>query len=645
MRALFLIVLLFLVSCGSSTEPEPVSKDNLASPELVAFNESAAEAHSTSLELAELVQGPGGIAERTEATRTLPLTTVAEIKAWRAERDALRAQLEVASQKSAKFALELGSVERNRRAFLEQQALYFPALADEGVNNPQALSTIRQPLVVAALAIATLSIGAYRFLKGFGELADNTQRMVYTTAEGSPESRAAVIKLLKDKGVEVSDSATAQEVIDLFDEQPRDVRRTITTQVEAWNEDQFAGGNDEAADALDRFEEARDEVPDIANEGGAFAVTQTVTFVQSVTGGVGNVVGGVPGAGVDLVLTATEMNPTDIVQRNVTVYVTTGEKEDLPTETSPTPPALALETIEKAAEGDSTINPDEVVDAAVALIQEVADGLRAAFGPTVQIAQRFAITGGTLTEEAQDNGTFKQEVALPLPYFTEGEVAEVVIAREGIAPQEVVDHLLRADNPITLDSPPLLGTISVESAAGEATADSQTYTVTASVIRVPQATEIICRGENAVCSVAAMPIAADGDVTFNVEVFGRAELKVIRRDTGESYSLILNSKTVEPPKNNNTNNNTGNLDSALFGTWSFTDSEGENYYWKFNSNGTCIQGLPSGEYQWEWTIENGSLKLFEGAGLPAYKQYKIEGNLLYFWVDQVEDWSFPFTKE
>ncbi len=643
MRALFLVVLLFLASCDSSTEPELVSTDNVAAPELVEFNESAAKAHSTSLELAELVLGSGGIADRTQATRTLPLTTVAEIQAWRGERDALRAQLKVASQKSAEFALELGSAERDRREFLAQQALYFPLSTDDGVTTPQGLATVQQPLIVAALAIATLSIGAYRFLKGFGELADHTQRMVYTTAEGTPESRAAVIKLLKDKGVEVSDNASAEEVIDLFDELPRDVRRTITTQVEAWNEDQFASGNDQAADALDRFEEARDDVPDIANEGGAFAVTQTVTFVQSVTGGVGNVVGGVPGAGVDLVLTATEMNPTDIVQRNVTVYVTTGEKEDLPTETSPTPPALALETIEKAAQGDPSINPDEVVDAAVALIQEVADGLRATFGPTVQIAQRFAVTGGTLIEEAQDDGTFKQEVALPLPYFAEGEVAEVVIAREGVLPQEVIDHTLRADNPIVLDSPPLLGTISIASAAGDSSAESQMFTVTASVIRVPQATEIICRGENAVCTNAVMPLATDGDVTFNVEVFGRAELKVLRRDTGESYSLILNAKSAEPPKNNNTNN-TSNLDSALFGTWSII-SEGEEYYWRFNADGTCTQGLPGSETQWQWGIENGMLKLFVGAGTPAYKQYKIEGNLLYFWVEEVEVWSVPFTKQ
>lgn len=51
------------------------------------------------------------------------------------------------------------------------------------------------------------------------------------------------------------------------------------------------------------------------------------------------------------------MNPTDIVQRRVTVYVTSGEKEPLPTETTTTPPTIALETIEKAAAGDPDINP------------------------------------------------------------------------------------------------------------------------------------------------------------------------------------------------------------------------------------------------------------------------------------------------
>lgn len=149
-----------------------------------------------------------------------------------------------------------------------------------------------------------------------------------------------------------------------------------------------------------------------------------------------------------------------------------------------------------------------------------------------------------------------------------------------------------------LNSPPLLGTIIVEAAAGDASAESQMFTVTANVVRVPRATEMICRGENAVCTNAVMPLATDGSVTFNVEVFGRAELKVLRRDTGESYSLILKGKSAEPPKNNNSNNNTANLDAALFGTWSFTDSEGENYYWTFNPNGTCVQGLAGGATQW-----------------------------------------------
>lgn len=643
MRVLLLMIILFLFSCGSTTgtEPEPGSEANVASAELVELNQSAAQAMATASELAELVLGPGGIAERAQATRTLPLSTVAEIQAWRSERDALRAQLEFAGPKGAQFALDLAAVERNRRTFLANQMLYFPVWPEDTANNPQGLTTVQQPLVVAALAIATLTIGGYRFLKGFGELADNTQRMVYTTAEGGPNSRAALIQILKDNGVEVSDMASAEEVIEIFDTQPRDVRRTITTQVEAWNEDAFAAGGEDAEDALDRFEEAREDVPEISNEGGALAVTQTVSFVQSVTGGVGNVVGGVPGAVIDLTLTATEKNPTDIIQRNVTVFVTAGEKEDLPTQTSPTSPTVALETIEKAAAGDPSINPEQIVDAATALIQELAEGLRSTFGPSVQIAQRFALSGGTLTEEPQEDGTFKQNVSLPLTHFRSGEAAEVVIVREGMLAQEVLNYALGVDPPIVLDTPPLLGTITVESAAGTASAESQLFDVMATLIRVPQVTELICQGTNVVCSPTVSPVATDGTTTFSVEVFGRGELRLIRRDTGESYALNLTAASSEPEPEP-TNNTQTNLDPALYGTWTFVDSEGEEYFWRFNADGSCTQGTPVGNSEWKWTIENGLLKLYLDNATPAFKKYKIEGSLLYFWVDVIEDWSFPF---
>ena len=86
------------------------------------------------------------------------------------------------------------------------------------------------------------------------------------------------------------------------------------------------------------------------------------------------------------------------------------------------------------------------------------------------------------------------------------------------------------------------------------------------------------------------------------------------------------------------------LDANLYGTWVNGTGDDETS-WTFKSNGTCIQYIYYEEYDWEWGIENGQLKLFVDNGIPAYKTYKIEGNKLYFWSEFINDWGLPFTKK
>lgn len=638
-----LALLLLVAACGTNKAQSSPTSSNQPSAEVVQMNNSAAKAQATAATLARLVLGADGIADKVEAIRTMPISTVAQIAAWRAERDELRRQLQEATANAAQFSLEAHAVETNRREFLQQQALGFswgetPASSEKSGE----IDSVQQPLIVmGVLAVATFSIGAYRFLKGFGELADNTQRMVYTTAKGSELSRKAVITILRNEGVEIPDNATSEQVIEIFKDQPRDLRRTVTTEVELWNESKFEDRDaTESSAAADRIQQAHDDVPVIANEAGAFATTQTVSLVQAVTGGVGSVVGGVPGAAADLALTATEMNPTDIVQRNVTVYTAAGEKVSLPTETTPMLPSEAVESIERAQAGDPTVNPDELKEAATALIQEVSNELRLQFGPTVQLAQKIALSTGSLETKTQANGTEVQGVTLSLPSFQNGEVAQVVVVREGHLPHEVQSHVLGPTNALVLDTPPLLGTISVEVSPGAIDpSGSQLFELTGHVVRVPSGTQLLCQGVNAFCSPSSASLSGDGSATFRVEVFGRGQVRLVRHDTAESYLLSLNAKNAQTEAIDIP----ANLDPNLIGTWAYDDGE-DTYGWAFDADGTCVQSTPAGDYDWQWAIENGQLKLFVGAGKPTYKQYKIEGNQLYFWVDSLETWSLSFTK-
>ena len=87
-----------------------------------------------------------------------------------------------------------------------------------------------------------------------------------------------------------------------------------------------------------------------------------------------------------------------------------------------------------------------------------------------------------------------------------------------------------------------------------------------------------------------------------------------------------------------------NLDENLFGLWVF-ETEDDFYSWRFNNNGTCIQNINGQEFNWKWEIVSAQIKFFVDFGTPHYKTYKIVHDKLYLWVDEINDWGLPFTKQ
>jgi hypothetical protein len=112
-----------------------------------------------------------------------------------------------------------------------------------------------------------------------------------------------------------------------------------------------------------------------------------------------------------------------------------------------------------------------------------------------------------------------------------------------------------------------------------------------------------------------------------------------------SFVLVFSSCSDDDSNPANSNDSELNLDSDLYGTWSFVDSNNDVHSWTFNSNGTCVQTLYNQNFNWNWTIENEQIKLFVTGGNPAFYTYKIEGNNLYLWVDAINDWGLPYTKQ
>jgi hypothetical protein len=83
------------------------------------------------------------------------------------------------------------------------------------------------------------------------------------------------------------------------------------------------------------------------------------------------------------------------------------------------------------------------------------------------------------------------------------------------------------------------------------------------------------------------------------------------------------------------------LDPNLFGKWSNPNADA---FWQFNADGTLVQNANGKDYNWNWVIENGKIKMFVPYGNPAYITYKIENGVLYIWVDSLSIWSAPMYK-
>ncbi|SOE20206.1 hypothetical protein SAMN06298216_0701 [Spirosomataceae bacterium TFI 002] len=134
-------------------------------------------------------------------------------------------------------------------------------------------------------------------------------------------------------------------------------------------------------------------------------------------------------------------------------------------------------------------------------------------------------------------------------------------------------------------------------------------------------------------------------VGSTAEKYTLKSLKTLKDDGSIIFALVTNTQAKSPYLGDNkiplrVRINNLVLDENLFGKWVFEDGS----YWQFNPDGTCIQHINGVSYDWLWMIENGQLKLYIPNGKPAFKTYKIEGNKLYFWVEQVKTWSLPYTK-
>ncbi len=92
------------------------------------------------------------------------------------------------------------------------------------------------------------------------------------------------------------------------------------------------------------------------------------------------------------------------------------------------------------------------------------------------------------------------------------------------------------------------------------------------------------------------------------------------------------------------------MDDRLFGYWVFVNHQEEVFSWRFTNDFKAVQTTPHNTVNWNWEAYDGptgqadQIKLWTVSDNTWILTYKIEGDLLYFWVDELEEWSFPYTR-
>ncbi|TVR04713.1 MAG: hypothetical protein EA398_01250 [Deltaproteobacteria bacterium] len=551
------------VGCGSDSG-ETRDRRNPPSAHMEGFNAHAAASQDRLRQMAALASGEGGYLELARRLRTMPLDTredvLAFLEAHQAYNDVIAELVPLASA----HALHVQEMAAARQAFLEEAAAGFPWPPDEeeakaGMCGVSPLVTVGgledpevRPFLLTSLAVGTVAIAGYRMVRGASNLMNSGQRIVGRTAERSPEGAAAVRRALEDMGVDVPAGADGEALTALFERQPMRTRIRVTSEVNGWVADEIMSGSAVGDDATELAVQSREDIPEIANEAGAYAVEQTVNVLQLPHPGAGELLFGVPGAVADFTLFALEMTPTDVIRRNATVYVQSQDRVPLPSTTSTTPAPVAQQVVRQAAAQDPSVDLDALADAADALIRDAAATLRQQFGPAVQIAQRIASLDMTLEDTELGSTTeVYQEASTTLPGFANDEPTDVLIVQPNIVPQEEPGHVLSPENPIELETPPLRGTLS---ARGTATgpADSlgtQPFQVDFDVRRVRESVTVACRGVNATCQPATVTLRGEGSGSFGVQVSGQGQVRLVRMDSGEAYLLALRGGTAPPPQN------------------------------------------------------------------------------------------------
>lgn len=509
------------------------SSPNQPSTELAAFDGAVDYLSSESIAFGAVIDGDGGLRDTAAALEALDLSQPADRAQWASLSATFDAQLADAEQQ---LAAAVVSAYETAAFESEMQRMRVAALAASDappeVNGQQKFVSLATVFVVTTTAITLTRV--YRAIRDVSHR--NQNRPVRRVATGSEAGRTAIATALRNNGVDVPDDATGEQVADIYEQQSGRYLRANVAQVARDHTQSASGNNDaEAVVATQNMEAQRQDNAQAARDLGVVATDAVVNLSTAGPTGLG--------AGVEgtmLVLTATENTPNDFVNRHVDAVVASREQQALPaTPPSTTDPDDAADRLRRVADGDEDPpTPEEADDLANAIVQRLRDQADEV-SPLTTVPTRIGI--GSTTLEPSAGSDVRGEV--PLPGFTDGESADVLIRAEGLLPQEIGAHALGVATPVRVTRTPLLGTLLLVASPASAAVDGeQAWSAEATITDVHAATQLVFDGVNVSVFPRVVPVSGPGVSSVSVDAFGDATLRVRRLDSGESYLLSLSEE-------------------------------------------------------------------------------------------------------
>lgn len=539
-----MLLLGYVYSCDNKEKQNQETPDNGINADyeaLKSFNSLTQNSTKSAHTYSSTILGAQGIFVQAQGLKDMDLSVPASHSAYIAQTDKLTAQMNEAHHAGLVLLWQLYEMNRIRSGFLLEQSQSFPL-------KPLTLSAKHRFLGTTFFATTAL-ITVYGIYKSTSDAIKGSQRVVQETAASSESGRKAVLAALRDEGVEnIADTATATEIAQIFDEQGYRLRGRVTTKVRSWNLGEIANGSEHSDEAVTVSQNDKEHIIEAANQLGKVAVEGVVAGEQMISGGVGDIIARVhgtetakiAGAATDLLLSATGTDPMTVVSKKATITVVSKDTREV-TIAPPTvmPEDEAINLIKSAQTNTQDVSAKQLDSATESLMLAFAqDNRLAIINNKVRAPARVALTELDLIQEPGSNApTYSAKTKLA--GFSATETADILISLPEHMPVERENYALGSSNPLAFSYVPLLGTIKLGVEFYDLAVTTKSFKLTADVKSVYSTTTLSLDVENGSTLNRVQTMPKDGSYTWVVYFEKLAHVRVVRHDTGESYSMSI----------------------------------------------------------------------------------------------------------